>query len=318
MGAIGIFAEIIDNTISNSLGSMVEFGLKVKEASGSELVLFAVGQDMKEKEAGLKAAGVDRLVLMDIPGVSYVQTDKLSCAVAELLDKVDFSTILVPASHTARSLFARVAMKKNIGMTADCTDLDTEIVDGKPVVHQIKPSFGAQIMVTCDVEGDCEIITMRTDDQVVPDLSGDPAVEYVEFSGAESAIEVVDFEKNDSVNSLHSAEVVVCAGRGAMDEERFDMVKKYAEKIGAAVAGSRPMADNGWIPFENQVGQSGTVIRPKVAITFGVSGAIQFTEGLKGNPLIIAVNSDEHAPIFGFADYAVIADMSEVLPELLK
>ena len=87
MGAIGIFAEIIDNTISNSIGSMVEFGLKVKEASGSELVLFAVGQDMKEKEAGLKAAGVDRLVLMDIPGVSYVQTDKLSCAVAELLDK---------------------------------------------------------------------------------------------------------------------------------------------------------------------------------------------------------------------------------------
>lgn len=318
MGAIGIYAEILDNKVSNSIGSMVEFGLKVKEASGAELVMFAVGEDMKEKEACLKAAGVDRLVLMEIPGISPVQTDLLSNAVCEILDKVEMSTILVPASHTARSMFARVAMKRNIGMTADCTDLDTEIIDGKPVVHQIKPSFGAQIMVTCDVEGDSEIITMRTDDQVLPDLSGDPAVEYVEFSGGESAVKVMGFEKNEEVNSLHSAEVVVCAGRGAMDEERFEMVNKYAEKIGAVVAGSRPMADNGWIPFSNQVGQSGTVIRPKVVLTFGVSGAIQFTEGIKGNPLIIAVNSDEHAPIFGFADYAVIADMGEVLPELLK
>ena len=119
MGAIGIFAEIIDNAVSNSIGSMVEFGLKVKEASGEELVLFAVGNDLKEKEADLKAAGVDRLVLMEVPGVSYVQTDRLSCAVADLLDKVEFSTILVPASHTARSLFARVAMKKNIGIPPD-------------------------------------------------------------------------------------------------------------------------------------------------------------------------------------------------------
>ena len=318
MGAIGIYAEILDNKVSSSFASMVEFGLKVKEVSKDELIVFSIGEDMKEKEADLKAAGVDRLVLMEIPGVSPVQTDMLCCAVSDILDKVEFSTILVPASHTARSLFARVAMKRNIGMTADCTDLDTEIIDGKPVVHQIKPSFGAQIMVTCDVEGDSEIITMRTDEQLLPDLSGDPAVEYVDFSGADSAIKVLGFEKNENVNSLHSAEVVVCAGRGAMDEERFEMVNKYAEKIGAVVAGSRPMADNGWIPFSNQVGQSGTVIRPKVCITFGVSGAIQFTEGIKGKPLIIAVNSDEHAPIFGFADYAVVADMSEVLPELLK
>ena len=318
MAAVGLFAEITDAGISPSLGSLVSFGRKITEVSGDELIVFAASQNVRDMEDGLKAEGVDRLLLMELPGISYVQTDALSCAVSEILDKAEFTTILVPASHTARALFARVAMKKNIGMTADCSDVSPEIVDGKTVVHQIKPSFGAQIMVSCDVIGEPEIITMKTDDQVLPVLNGNPEIEYLSFSGAPSAIRVTGFEKIDSANSLHSAEVVVCAGKGAMEEDNFELVKQYADKIGAAVAGTRPMADNGWIPFANQVGQSGTVIRPKVCLTFGVSGAIQFTEGIKGDPVIIAVNTDEHAPIFGFADYAVVADMHDVLTELLK
>lgn len=316
--AVGIFAEILDGQISPSIASLVGFGLKVTEVSGEELVVFAACDGAKDAAEGLKAKGVDRIVLMDVPGISYLQTDALSEAVASILDHVSFSTILVPASHTARALFSRVAMKRNIGMTADCSDLAPEVVDGEIVVHQLKPSFGAQIMVSCDVIGKPEIITMKTDEDVALELGGEPEVEYLEFTGASSAITVKGFEEVDNTNSIHSAEVVVCAGRGAMEEDNFELVKQFAEKIGAVVGGSRPMADNGWIPFSNQVGQSGTVIRPKVCLTFGVSGAIQFTEGIKGDPLVIAVNKDQYAPILGFADYAVVADMHDVLTELLK
>ena len=316
--AVGIYAEVFDGKISPSIASLVEFGLKVTEVSGEELVVFSACKGAKEVADGLKAKGADRIVLMDLADISYVQTDALSEAVASILDHVDFSTILVPASHTARAMFARVAMKRNIGMTADCSDLAPEVIDGEVVVHQLKPSFGAQIMVSCDVIGKPEIITMKTDEDAVLDLGGDPEIEYLEYSGPASAIKVAGFEEIDNSNSIHSAEIVVCAGRGAMEEDNFELVKQFAEKIGAVVGGSRPMADNGWIPFSNQVGQSGTVIRPKVCITFGVSGAIQFTEGIKGDPLVIAVNKDQYAPILGFADYAVVADMHDVLTELLK
>lgn len=316
--AVGLFAEIIDGQLTSSIASLVGFGQKITEVSKEELVIFAAGEGAKDHADALKVKGVDRIVLMDAPGISYVQTDALSNAVSEILEKVSFSSILVPATKTARALFARVAMKRNIGMTADCSDLDPEVVDGKVVVHQLKPSFGAQIVVSCDVIGEPEIITMKIDEDAVLELGGDPAVECLDYSGAPSAIKVTGFEEIDTSNSIHSAEVVVAAGRGAMEEDNFELVKQYAEKIGAVVAGSRPMADNGWIPFSNQVGQSGTVIRPKVCIVFGVSGAIQFTEGIKGDPLVIAVNKDQWAPIFGFADYGVVADMREVLTELLK
>lgn len=316
--AVGLFAEIIEGKLTPSIASLVEFGKKVTDVSKEELVIFAAGQGVKDNEEALKAKGVDKLVLMDIPSVCYVQTDALSEAIAQIVDEIDFSTILVPATKTARALFARVAMKNNIGMTADCSDLDPDNSTGEVVVHQLKPSFGAQIMVSCDVIGKPEIVTMKVDEEAVLELDGSPAVQYLEYNGPESAIKVAGVEDIDNTGSIHSAEVVVCAGRGAMEEDNFELVKQFAEKIGAAVAGSRPMADNGWIPFANQVGQSGTVIRPKVAIIFGVSGAIQFTEGIKGDPLVIAVNKDQWAPIFGFANYGVVADMREVLTELLK
>lgn len=316
--AVGIYAEILDGSLSPSIGSLSEFGQKVKAASGEELVLFAAAPDIREHTETLKIAGVDRLVLMDLPGISYAQTDAMAEAVTEIVDQISFSTILVPASHTARALFARVAMKRGIGMTADCSDLLPEQKDGKLVINQIKPSFGAQIMVNCVCIGQPEIVTMKTDDQVLPELGGTPSIDYLDPPEVTSAVSVTGTETIDSTSSLHSAEVVVCAGKGAMEEDNFQLIQAYAEKIGAVVAGTRPMADNGWIPFSHQVGQSGTVIRPKVCITFGVSGAIQFTEGIKGDPIIIAVNSDENAPIFGFADYAIVADMHSVLTELLK
>jgi electron transfer flavoprotein alpha subunit len=110
---------------------------------------------------------------------------------------------------------------------------------------------------------------------------------------------------------------VVCVGKGAIEGENFSLAKSYAQKINAAFAGSRPMADQHWIDFEAQIGESGTVIRPEACLICGVSGAIQFTEGIKGDPLVIAINKDPKAPIFGFADYKVVADMKDILPELL-
>ena len=111
---------------------------------------------------------------------------------------------------------------------------------------------------------------------------------------------------------------MVVGGRGAESEENFALLKAFADKLGAEIGGTRPLADTGFIPFEHQIGQTGFTIRPKICISLGVSGAIQHTEGIKDTKLFVAINLDEGAPIFNVSDYGIIGDMKEVLESYLK
>jgi electron transfer flavoprotein alpha subunit len=115
-----------------------------------------------------------------------------------------------------------------------------------------------------------------------------------------------------------SADVVVVAGRGAVKSESLDALRTFARKIGGALGGTRPLADEGFIPFENQIGQTGRTIRPEICLSFGASGAIQHVEGIKDAKLFIAVNNDRNAPIFNAADYGAVADMKEILSALVR
>ena len=112
--------------------------------------------------------------------------------------------------------------------------------------------------------------------------------------------------------------MVVVGGRGAESEENFALLKKFADKLEAAIGGTRPLADTGMIPFEHQIGQTGFTIRPRICISLGVSGAIQHTEGIKDTKLFVAINEDENAPIFNVSDYGIIGDMKEVLQSYLE
>lgn len=133
-----------------------------------------------------------------------------------------------------------------------------------------------------------------------------------------SKLEVVEVvpARNDT-NSILASETVVVGGRGAEEEEDFALLKAFAEKLDAAIGGTRPLADSGKIPFQNQIGQTGFTIRPRICISIGVSGAIQHTEGIKDTKLFVAINIDENAAIFNVADYGIVGDMKELLEEYL-
>ena len=115
-----------------------------------------------------------------------------------------------------------------------------------------------------------------------------------------------------------SAEIVIAGGRGVLEDGNFELMEKFAQKLGAAIGGTRPLADSGLIPFDHQIGQTGFTIRPRVCISLGASGAIQHTEGIKDTKLMIAVNIDENAPIFNIADYGLVGDIHEVLQNYLE
>lgn len=261
---------------------------------------------------------VEHVYLCSLPGTTFIQTDVLAEANAALLLHLNLSVVLVPASTLAREIFARVAAKLQLGMTADCTSLIPEARQGQIIVHQRKPSFGSQVMVECDLLKQPQIITISKGAYEPARAGGKLRVEHYIYKPSSSQISLVELIPAMQGKGIQGAEIIVCAGKGAMEGENFSLLQKYAAKIGATLAGSRPMAEKGWIDFNQQIGMTGTVVRPKVCIIFGVSGAIQFTEGIKGNPLIIAINKDAEAPIFQFADYGIVADMHDLLLELLK
>ena len=133
-----------------------------------------------------------------------------------------------------------------------------------------------------------------------------------------SGVEILEeLPAENTTDSILGAEVVVVGGRGVLEDDNFELLEKFAEKVGGAIGGTRPMVDSEMIPFNHQIGQTGLTIRPKICISFGVSGAIQHTEGIKDTNLYVAVNTDENAAIFGVADYGIQADLKEILENYL-
>ena len=148
---------------------------------------------------------------------------------------------------------------------------------------------------------------------------GQAKVEYFDdIKVGASKIEVIEEVTAEAeTGSILSAEVVVVGGRGVLEDDNFSLLEKFAERVGGAIGGTRPMVDSEMIPFNHQIGQTGLTIRPKICISFGVSGAIQHTEGIKDTKLFVAVNTDEEAAIYGVADYGMAADLKDVLTEYL-
>lgn len=242
-----------------------------------------------------------------------------------MIQRIDPSSVLIPATPTGRSIFSRVAARLGCGLTADCTEL---LVDAREdntfYIKQNKPSFGENVFVTIVTKEGFypQMMTVRPGVYRPYEAAEDRKAEVIYFDDIalpESKIEVIESVlASNETDSILSAEVVVVGGRGAESEENFALLKAFADKLGAAIGGTRPLADTGFIPFEHQIGQTGFTIRPKICISLGVSGAIQHTEGIKDTKLFVAINLDEGAPIFNVSDYGIIGDMKEVLKSYLK
>jgi electron transfer flavoprotein alpha subunit len=208
-----------------------------------------------------------------------------------------------------------------LGLTADCTGLD---IDDERQLIQTRPAFGGNIMA--------EIISPYTRPQMAtvrpnvfkpdePDTSRAGDIEKVEMtiSPVQVRTRVLESvsESVEGMKSVEEADVIVCSGRGIKDPSNLDLPKQLAELLDAAVGGSRPIVDLGWLPPSQQVGQSGRTVCPKLYIALGISGAIQHLAGMSSADIIVAINKDPDAPIFEIADYGIVGDIFTVLPEVI-
>ena len=321
---ICIFAENYNGKLEPASAELVSAARLIQETTKEQISAVVAAKDCDGIIEELKSIGVEKIYVVKTDRDILLQDDAASQVLADMIKKIDPSSVLIPATPAGRSIFSRVAMKLNCGLTADCTELLVGTKeDGTYYIKQNKPSYGENVFVTIITKDGYypQMMTVRPGAYTVPgQTEGNAEVVYMDdIQVPESRIEVAEvLPEEESTDSILSAEIVVVGGRGTLEDDNFELVKQFADKIGAAIGGTRPMVDTGTIPFDHQIGQTGLTIRPKICISLGVSGAIQHTEGIKDTKLFVAVNTDENAAIFKVADYGMTADLREILENYLK
>ena len=321
---ICIFAENYNGKLEPASAELVSAARLIQETTKEQISAVVVAKDCDGIIEELKNIGVEKIYAVKTDHDILFQDDAASQVLADMIRKSEPSSGLIPAPPAGRSTFSRVAMKLNCGLTADCTELLVGTKeDGSYYIKQNKPSYGENVFVTIVTRDGYypQMMTVRPGVYTIPEKSeGNAEVVYMDdIQIPESRIEIAEIlPQEDSTDSILSAEIVVVGGRGTLEDDNFELVKQFADKIGAAIGGTRPMVDTETIPFDHQIGQTGLTIRPKICISLGVSGAIQHTEGIKDTKLFVAVNTDENAAIFKVADYGMVADLREVLENYLK
>lgn len=322
---ICVFAEHWNQELSPAFFELITAAWELKEKTQEPIQVLLAAAQPEALMTQMKGLPIDAIYAVKLPKEICFQEERLGRVYSEMLKEISPSVLLVPASDQGRSIFPRVAYRLGAGMTADCTELEIrKREDGSHGLRQIKPSFEANVKVCIECktgiypqiatlrEGVCEAWQPDGKERDIPVVWMDSSFE------GEALVELLEvLPPAVEAGSLQAADVVVVGGRGALEKDNFQLLRKLAGQLGAAVGGTRPVMDMGEVPFENQIGQTGCTIRPKICLSFGVSGAVQHTEGIKNTALYIAVNTAEDAPIFQVADYAVNADMRPILEELL-
>ena len=327
-----VFAQQVDNEIS---GIAFELLGKAKELAASletkEVTAVLIGSDVKGLVDQLAAYGADRVIVVDDPELKDYRTEPYAHALASVINEYKPEIVLVGATAIGRDLGPRVSARVATGLTADCTVL--EIGDFPLVARPGQEQKHNQLLMTRPAFGGNTIATIACPDnrpqmatvrpgvmQAIDRIEGAKAevIEYNPgFTPDNKYVEVLEVVKSVvDVVDIMDAKILVSGGRGVGSPENFQILKDLAEVLGGEVSCSRAVVDNGWLPRDLQVGQTGKTVRPQVYFAIGISGAIQHVAGMEESDIIIAINKDETAPIFEVADYGIVGDLNKIVPAL--
>ncbi|QJA09203.1 electron transfer flavoprotein subunit alpha [Romboutsia sp. CE17] len=279
-----------------------------------------VGHNIKDKCDNLLAYGVDEVFVYDNEEFKEFRIEPYTAAVEDYINSVKPTIMLVGGTTLGRSLAPRLAARFKTGLTADCTILD---IQENTDLDQIRPAFGGNIMAHIHTPNNRpQFATVRYKIFSAPEKievpTGKITLCNLDKEKLSSNIEVLDIKSKTKEVGLEDAEIIVVASRAIKKQEDMEMIYKLADKLGAQVGGTRPMVEAGWLDPRKQIGLSGRTVKPKLIITCGVSGAVQFVAGMSGSDYIIAINQDEKAPIFDVAHMALIGDIYEIIPKLIE
>ncbi len=319
---VWVFCETHEGRLRSVGRELVSKGRELADKLGERLVAVLIGHEIEGLAEGLIHQGADKVLVVDDKIFEHYSTDAYAIAMTSLIAPRKPAVVLFGATNNGRDLAPRVAARLKLGLTADCTGLD---IDEERQLVQTRPAFGGNIMaeILCPYTRP-QMATVRPNvfKPTEPDTSRTGEIEKVDLkvNPVQVRTRVLDTVREvvEGMKPVEEADVVVSSGRGIKDPSNLELSEHLAALLDAAVGGSRPIVDAGWLPPTQQVGQSGRTISPKLYIALGISGAIQHQIGMASSDIIVAINKDPEAPIFEIADFGIVGDLFEVVPAIIK
>lgn len=302
-----ILAEHDHKTLTPGTLSVIKAAMNLGDADIHLLVMGASVDDVAEKAAAVEGVTKVRVANHDAlsHGVAESAVDLLTSIAA------DYVNILAPASTFGKNILPRLAATLDVGQVSDVIEVINATTFKRPI-------YAGNAIATVESMDTIKVMTVRpTAFDKVSETGGSASVESIDVKDLSDLTSFVSLAENKSDRpDLTSARVVISGGRGLENGENFKLLETLADHLNGAIGASRAAVDAGYVPNDYQVGQTGKVVAPDLYIAIGISGAIQHLAGMKDSKVIVAINKDEDAPIFQVADYGLVADLFEAVPEL--
>ncbi|MCI5919959.1 MAG: electron transfer flavoprotein subunit alpha/FixB family protein [Roseburia sp.] len=326
-----VFAQQVDNVLDGVAFELLGKGKDLAKDLNTEVTAVLLGSGVKGLADQLAEYGADRVILVDDPELKDYRTEPYAHALASVINKYKPEIMLVGATAIGRDLGPTVSARVKTGLTADCTvleigDFPLKAVAGQEQKHNqllmTRPAFGGNTIATIACpDNRPQMATVRPGvmQKIAPIKGAKANVEEFNpgFTPDNRYVEILNIVKAvKTTANIMDAKILVSGGRGVGSKENFKLLEDLAEVLGGTVSCSRAVVENGWLPVDLQVGQTGKTVRPQIYFAIGISGAIQHVAGMEDSDLIIAINKDEDAPIFDVADYGMVGDLNKIVPAL--
>ncbi|MCC6790695.1 MAG: electron transfer flavoprotein subunit alpha/FixB family protein [Thermomicrobiales bacterium] len=297
---------------------LISAAKRVAEASGSTVTALLMGAELSSVAEQMARAGVDRLMVADDERLRHLSPQALAAVLARVVEDLSPFAVIVPCTTAGIEYAPRVAARLGLPIASDVVDLAVE--DGRLVA--VRPVMGGRVMTAVRFEGDGPVMVSVRQGSFEKAIvgSGGPTPEpvAVELTDADLRLNVTGVAAKESAGKgLDTADVIVGGGRGLKEAANFALVEQLAFALHGAVAATRAITDAGWRPHNEQIGQTGRVVSPRLYIAVGISGAAQHVAGLQGAEHIVAINRDPDAPIFKISSFGIVGDLFEVVPAIL-
>jgi electron transfer flavoprotein alpha subunit len=277
-------------------------------ASDDVVVLVAGSNCAAVADAAANVSGVSKVLVADNAVYEHQLPENIADLVVELAS--DYSHIFAAATTTGKNFMPRVAALLDVAQISD-------VIKVESADTFVRPIYAGNAIATVQSADATKVVTVRAASFDAVANDGSAPVEAISNANASDISSFVSAELTESERpELTAAEVIISGGRGMQNGDNFALLNGIADKLGAAIGASRAAVDAGFVPNDMQVGQTGKIVAPQLYIAVGISGAIQHLAGMKDSKVIVAINKDEEAPIFSVADYGLVGDLFDVLPEL--
>ncbi|KDE56837.1 electron transfer flavoprotein subunit alpha [Halostagnicola sp. A56] len=294
---------------------LVTAGRELADVTGGNLHLAIISGPVDDFAEKANREGVD--AIHTVSHGEEFNHDVYTQAITQLYDAIAPQYVLAPNSVNGLDYAPAVADELDLPIVTDAVGLEA---DGQTLIAN-REMYGGKVETTVEVDAESALVTIRSAEWPTAEGTGDAEIEAFDVEIDEDAIgsSVTGFEEVGGGDvDISEADVLVSIGRGIEEEENLDIIRELADALDATLSSSRPIVDNGWLPKNRQVGQSGKVVTPDVYIAIGISGAVQHVAGMKGSDTIVAINTDPNAPIMDIADYAIHDDLFDVVPALTE